>query len=205
MGREWSQGGHEVERHGALEESVPAHVEPEVRAAEHDVSPKRRLGDVLDHVRLAGGNERLASGAEQVMARGPVAHPSAGRVALARGRTVDGVEAVPVLAHELERIGAVERERVARLRRDVDALDLPPRAGVANRAAALLAEQVEESELPRRGRYASAIAQGGPVALADRFVNGALPDYPASRRRDIVPCWGHYAARGFPIINSMSS
>ena len=54
---------------------------------------------------------------------------------------MDGVEPVERIRH---RVGLVERERVVRLRVDVDADDVEPGAVVADRRAAGTAEQVEK-------------------------------------------------------------
>lgn len=63
---------------------------------------------------------------------------------LARRAGVNGVVLVPVLLQEGQRIGLEELEGVVWLGAEVNAVDVEPRAVIADRAAAGPAEQIEQ-------------------------------------------------------------
>lgn len=126
--------------------SVAIRSHPEHGPAEHDRSAgQRRVLDVLDHPRLAAGDQELPRRADEVWVCRVAAHLRDAAVPLTRRAGVDGVELVPVGCEVFERVGLNEREGEPGLRAVVHARHIEAGPVVADCTAARPAKEVQKA------------------------------------------------------------
>lgn len=151
-------------------------VEPERATAQTDRRDQGSADNVLDHVRHTSRDEQLSDRSYKIRILALRVQTAERAESLAWGAGVDRVEPGEL---ELERVGLVELERVARLVYEIDTNDLKAGPRVPDRSPATAAEQIEQPQDAR------------PVVVVSASL---APRYASTQRRSYVAPSGCGAA-----------